>query len=97
MNQSTYNTENSQNGQYSQSGGDRASQGNNSYNYNNQPKTQYPRRKSTGTIVVGIVLILIGTSHIVDTFLPWVFDWVDSGLVFAAVAIIAGFALLVKR
>lgn len=71
---------------------------NNNYNNaNTPPKTQYPRRKSSGTVIVGIILILIGTSHIIDTFFPWIFEWLDSGLLFAGAAIIIGFGLLVKK
>lgn len=61
------------------------------------PRQQYPRKKSAATIVIAIILILMGTSHIVDTFIPWVFNWVDSGLVISCLAIFIGFYLLVKK
>lgn len=61
------------------------------------PGTQYPKRKSTATIIVAIALILMGVSYIINTFLPWVFAWLDSGLVIAIAAIIVGFGLLLKR
>lgn len=70
---------------------------NNNYN---QPYQQYqaaPKRKSTATVVVAIILVLMGASYIVNEFLPWVFDWLDSGLIVAGVAIIAGFGLLIKK
>lgn len=76
---------------------------NNQYGQNGQnvrefpPRQEYPRKKSAATIVVAIVLILMGTSHIVDTFIPWVFEWIDSGLIISCLAIFIGFFLLVKK
>lgn len=68
-----------------------------SQNHQTPPRTNYPRRKSTATMIAGIVLILMGVSYVINKFLPWVFDWLDSGLVIAAAAIVFGFGLLVKR
>ncbi len=67
------------------------------YNNYGQPKPNYPRRRSTAAVIAGIVLILMGTSYVVNKFLPWVFDWLDSGLIIALVAIVAGFALMVRK
>ena len=64
---------------------------------NYKPYANYPKKRSAVSMIAGIVMILIGISYIVDKFLPWVFEWLDSGLVFAVAAIIVGFALLIKK
>lgn len=85
----------------SNSGAQYGNSNNGAYNNSNvrdfPPRTQYPRKKSAATVIVAIVLILMGTSHIVDTFVPWLFNWIDSGLVFSCLAIFVGFYLLVKK
>jgi hypothetical protein len=86
---------NTEQNQYQDNGNGKYNTG--TYNYNTPPKTSYPRRRSTVTMIVGAILIILGVSHIVDEFLPWVFDWIDSGLVFAGVAIFVGFVLLIKK
>ena len=83
-------------------GGHNNSNGNNGGNSGSngsysRPQTVYPKRKSSAAVIIGIILILAGTAHIVDKFLPWVFNWIDSGMVIAAAAIIFGVGLLVKR
>ena len=89
-NNNTQTNPNNQNNGY-QSTNNTQNQNAGKYNYN------VPKKRSTGSLIVAIILILMGTSYIVDTFLPWVFDWLDSGLIIAGVAIFAGFALLIKR
>lgn len=75
---------------------------NNNNNYrpntgNYAPQQNYQKKKSTGIVVFSIILILMGVSYVVDQFLPWVFDWLDSGLIVASAAIIIGFSLLIKK
>ncbi len=65
--------------------------------YDSPPQQTYPYKKSTAKTIIGIALILYGVYHIVDKFIPWLFDWIDSGIVFSAAAIVIGFVILVKR
>lgn len=92
---STYNNGNS--GQNQNQYQNHNTQNSGAYGYNTPPRPNYPKRRSTAAMVAGLVLILMGTSYIANKFMPWVFEWLDSGLVIAGVAIVAGFALLVKK
>ena len=63
----------------------------------NEESTQYPKKRSRLSMIAGIILILMGISYIVNKFLPWIFAWLDSGLIIAAVAVAAGLTLLVRK
>jgi|GEM_PF-6265604 len=67
------------------------------YNNNVKPNTNYPRKRSSVSVVAGIIMILVGISYITNEYLPWIFVWLNPGLLIAIAAIIVGFALIIKK
>ena len=66
--------------------------------YNNaKPNTNSPRKRSSISVMAGIIMILVGISYITNEYIPWIFAWLNPGLLIAIAAIIVGFALIVKK
>lgn len=84
------NTESSYSGSYSSS--DAPKSGEYSSEYGNMPQPKQKKRGGTG-VFIGIMLVLIGISTILKVLIPMI----DTRILWAALAIIAGLILIIRR
>lgn len=60
-------------------------------------KTEAPRKKSSGSWVIGLALIILGAYMILEWLFPWLFYWLSWRIVGAGILITVGVYVLTKR
>ena len=77
-------------GSYSSTENNKSGEYSDSYNYQPQQK---PKKKSGAGVFFGIMLVLIGIATILKVIIPAI----DSRILWAVLAIVAGFILIIKK